>query len=214
MLKVQHKPIKRSKLGFKRKEQKKPKRTLVWRTGLSGAPGAIQSELFTFGFIRRHSAIIHRTVQCATRLSGVPPEQGLGSATVDSNGRLQCEQCADSSCRVRAAPEGAPDSEECLSGAPRCQSSNGRNRQNPNGWVTWLAHRTVSGGVRCAHRQTASSTVGFVVGAINTPNHHHSKHPSFSDISFNTRASAINTRHNSIESNPLQVPNPLQTNSD
>jgi hypothetical protein len=33
-----------------------------------------------------------------------------------------------------------------LFGAPRCQSSNGRNRQNPNGWVTWLAHRTVSGG--------------------------------------------------------------------
>jgi hypothetical protein len=31
--KVQHKPIKRSKLGFKTKEQKKPKRTLVWRTG-------------------------------------------------------------------------------------------------------------------------------------------------------------------------------------
>jgi hypothetical protein len=29
---------KRSKLGFKRKEQKKPKRTLVWRTGLSGVP--------------------------------------------------------------------------------------------------------------------------------------------------------------------------------
>jgi hypothetical protein len=38
VLKVQHKPIKRSKLGFKRKEQNKPKRTLVWRTGLSGVP--------------------------------------------------------------------------------------------------------------------------------------------------------------------------------
>ena len=33
-----------------------------------------------------------------------------------------------------------------LSGAPRCQSSNGRNCQNPDGCVTWLAHRTVSGG--------------------------------------------------------------------
>jgi hypothetical protein len=29
---------------------------------------------------------------------------------------------------------------------PRCQSSNGRNHQNPNDWVTWLAYRTVSGG--------------------------------------------------------------------
>jgi hypothetical protein len=54
----------------------------------------------------------------------------------------------------------------------------------------------------------------LVVGAINTPNHHHSKHPSFSDISFNIRASAINTRHNSKESKPLQVPNTLQTPSD
>jgi hypothetical protein len=33
-----------------------------------------------------------------------------------------------------------------LSGAPSCQSSNGRNRQNPNDWVTWLAHWIVSGG--------------------------------------------------------------------
>jgi hypothetical protein len=120
------------------------------------------------------------------------------------------EQCADSSRRVRAAPEGAPDIEQFMSGAPRSQSSNGRNRQNPNGWVTWLAHRTV----RCAHRQTSSPTTGLVVGAINTPNHHHSKHPSFSDISFNTKASAINTRHNSKESKPLQVPNTLQILSD
>jgi hypothetical protein len=37
--------------------------------------------------------------------------------------------------------------------------------QNPNGWVTWLAHRTV----RCAHRQTASPTIELVLGAINTP---------------------------------------------
>jgi hypothetical protein len=54
----------------------------------------------------------------------------------------------------------------------------------------------------------------LVVGAINTPNHHHSKHPSFLDISFNTRASAINTRHNSKESKPFQVPDTLLTLSD
>jgi hypothetical protein len=46
------------------------------------------------------------------------------------------------------------------------------------------------------------------------PPPHHSKHPSFSDIPFNTRASAINTRHNSKESKPLQVSNTLQTPSD
>jgi hypothetical protein len=51
----------------------------------------------------------------------VPAEQRLPSATIDSNGRLQHEQCADSSRRVRAAPEGAPDSEQWLSDAtPDC----------------------------------------------------------------------------------------------
>jgi hypothetical protein len=51
----------------------------------------------------------------------VPAEQRLASATVNSNGRLQREQCADSSRIVRAAPEGAPDSEQDLSGAaPDC----------------------------------------------------------------------------------------------
>jgi hypothetical protein len=112
VLKVQHKPIKRSKLGFKTKEQKKPKRTLVWRTGLSGALGTVQAELFTFGFLESPSAIIHRTVRCATRLSDVPPEQRLSSAMVDFNDRLQREQCADSSRRVIAAPEGTPDTEQ------------------------------------------------------------------------------------------------------
>jgi hypothetical protein len=126
--KFQHKPIKRSKLGFKTKEQKKPKRTLVWRTRLSGAPpdsvrcpGTVHAELFTFGFLRRHSAIIHRTVRWTTGLSSVPAEQRL-----QRNGRLQqtpakALQCVDSSRRVRAAPEGAPDSEQWLSGvAPDC----------------------------------------------------------------------------------------------
>jgi hypothetical protein len=33
--------------------------------------------------------------------------------------------------------------------------------------------------VRCARRQKPSPTVTLVVGAINTPNHHTSRHPSF-----------------------------------
>jgi hypothetical protein len=35
-----------------------------------------------------------------------------------------------------------------------------------------------------------------VGGAINTPNHHHFKASKFSANTFNTRASAFNTRHN------------------
>jgi hypothetical protein len=65
-------------------------------------------------------------------------------------------QCANSERQSRAVVRGTPDSEQYLSGAaPDClvpledKGSNGRLRPNPNGWVTWLAHRTV----RCGHRQ-------------------------------------------------------------
>jgi hypothetical protein len=78
--KVQHKPIKRYELGFKRKEQKKPKRTLVWRTGLSGAPGWIDFKPFTFGFLEKplrynspDCPVYHRTVRCAS--GGTTPAQ-------------------------------------------------------------------------------------------------------------------------------------------
>jgi hypothetical protein len=115
--KVQHKPIKRSKLGFKRNEQKKPKRTLVWRTGLSGVPPdsvrcprPYDYKFATFGFLESHSTIIHRIVRCAS-----------GASASERNSRLQHEQCVDSSRRVRATLEGTPDSEQDLSGvAPDC----------------------------------------------------------------------------------------------
>jgi hypothetical protein len=51
---------------------------------------------------------------------------------------------------------------------PTCQKLQ---RSNPNGWVMWLAHRTV----RCALRQQPSPTATLVVGAINIPNHQHFK---------------------------------------
>jgi hypothetical protein len=50
---------------------------------VSGAPGRIDLKLFTFGFLSPRSTIIHRTVRWVTRLSGVPAEQRLTSATVD-----------------------------------------------------------------------------------------------------------------------------------
>jgi hypothetical protein len=95
-IKVQHKPIKRSKLGFKRKEQKKPKRTLVWRTGLSGVPPdsvrctrAVRLQTLHLrvsdGVLRYNSPdcpVCHHTVRCTSRATAP-------SATVDCNGHLQ-----------------------------------------------------------------------------------------------------------------------------
>jgi hypothetical protein len=156
----------------------KPKRTLVWRTGLPGVPPdsvrctrAVQAELLTFGFLRRLTAIIHWTVRCNTGLSDVPSGATVASATVDSNGRL-----TQRTVRV--------ESEQ---------------RQK--------AHRTVNSDCLVHHRtvrwpkqselqlskpseldSSPTPTVGLVVGAINTPNHHHSRYPSFQPFAFNTRA--------------------------
>jgi hypothetical protein len=72
------------------------------------------------------SAIIHRTIQCATELSGAPAEQRLASATVDCNGRLQRYSVRTVRAEVRAAARGTPNSAQYLSGATRRQSSNGQ----------------------------------------------------------------------------------------
>jgi hypothetical protein len=115
----------KNKLGLKRKEQKGNRR-LPWsgapdcpechRT-MSGAPPdsvrctrMLQLELFTFGFPRHISAIIHQTVRCSTgqrpvahRLSGAPAEQRLSAR----NGRL-CKVNSEFQ-NVRAEVRRAPD---------------------------------------------------------------------------------------------------------
>jgi hypothetical protein len=115
--KVQHKPIKRSKLGFKRKEQKKPKRTLVWRIGLSvchrtvsGVPGPYDFKLATFGFQKGRSAIIHQTVRCA---SGATAPAQRSTATDTCKSATVRGQFAQS----QSSRQKAPDSEQCMSGA-------------------------------------------------------------------------------------------------
>jgi hypothetical protein len=128
---------------------------------------------------------------------------------------------AQSQC---AEVRGSPDSEQCLSGAApdypvplEDKASNGRQLPNPNGWVTWLAHQTVSGGTPdCSVRPSTAATPNdcLVVEGYKYPQPPHSKHPSFPRFSFNTRASAFTPRHKSKESKPFQVPNPLQPLSD
>jgi hypothetical protein len=113
--KVHNKPIKRPTKGSNEESKRQPKGTLVWSTGLSGVPPdsvrctrALDDELATFGKIGGHSAIIHRTVRCASGATAT------SRATVDCN-RIQC---ATVHARVRVRAVGAPDSLQDLSGAP------------------------------------------------------------------------------------------------
>jgi hypothetical protein len=123
--KVQHKPIKKYEIGFKRKEQKKPKRTLVWRTGLSAVPPDsfrctrvnrpqtlhLRVSPGTLRYNSPDCLVCHRTVRCTKR-----------SNSYQCNGRLHNALTKlYFATEVRAGARGAPDSEQCLSGeAPDC----------------------------------------------------------------------------------------------
>ena len=128
---------------------------------VSSAPGKIDFKLFTFGFSRRTSAIIHWTVRCASGATVICAQRST----------LQSEQCKSD---VRADGQRGTG----LSGvAPDCpmphkdKASNGRPAPSPNGRMKWrrtghcpVAHRTV----RCALRQQTSPTARFWLVAINT----------------------------------------------
>jgi hypothetical protein len=109
----------------------------------------------------------------------VPPDGPVHQRSNDSftqrstaKADLQVNSARTVRAEVRAAARGAPDSSQYMSGAAldcpvplEDKGSNGRLRQNPNGWVTWLAHRTVW----CAHRHQPPQRLFWWLRAINTP---------------------------------------------
>jgi hypothetical protein len=114
----------RSKLGFKSKGAKEPR--MPWsgtpdcpmchRT-VSGAPGSYRIRLDSLGFSQRRSAIIHRTIWCATGLSGAPAVQRLPEQRSTATDTYKRYNAQTLHTEVRAAARGAPDSEQFLSGA-------------------------------------------------------------------------------------------------
>jgi hypothetical protein len=160
-----------------------------------------QHKLTTFRNFQRHSAIIHRTVRCTPDMSGAPRKGGLRnspasgfhfSCSAKIHRTVRCNLGATATSRqrspagafnarqklavVRHAGAGAPDTLQCMSGAPpdikagpEVRSSNGR---NPTELVTWLGHRTVRCAPDCPVRHRTDSLHQrscLVVGAINTP---------------------------------------------
>jgi hypothetical protein len=165
--KVHNKPIKRPRKGSNKESKSQPKGTLVWRTGLCGVPPdsvrctrALDTELATFGNFRGRSAISHRTVRCDS------------GATVDCNAlnarlraqrteqRQKAHRTVYSTCPVHHRTAQRPHKSELQ-------------WSNPNGLLTWLAHRTVSGGAPdCKVRHaTAHLTTIFGGWGYKYPNH-------------------------------------------
>jgi hypothetical protein len=124
---------------------------------------ALEAELATFGKIRWRSAIIHRTVRCAS------------GATATSRATVVCNriQCATVRARVRAHAVGAPDSLQDLSGAPP-DSPEAPQVRAPTVEPQRLAD--VAGAPDCPvrHATAVFQRPFLVVGAINTPTTPHS----------------------------------------
>jgi hypothetical protein len=124
---------------------------------------ALEDELATFGKFQGRSAIIHRTVRCASGATTI------SRATVDCN-RIKC---ATLRARVRARVGGAPDSLQGLSGAPP-DSPEAPQVRAPT--VEPQQSADVAGAPDCTvrHATAAFQRPFLVVGAINTPTTPHS----------------------------------------
>jgi hypothetical protein len=164
---------------------------------VSGAPGWINSNSPPFGFLEkplRYNSPDCPVCQRSNDYSAtVDSNENLKSATVRGQFAQKLEQrqkahlTVNSTCPVHHRTVWWPRLSELQ-------------RSNPNNWVTWLAHRTVSG---APIDSSPTPTVGLVIGAINTPNHHHSRYPSFQPLTFNTRALDFTPRHKQeIKSSP------------
>jgi hypothetical protein len=103
---------------------------------MSGAPEESDSKLVSFGFPLRYNS------------PDCPVSQRSNdyfAPTVDCNALNACQRAQ----RSRARASGTPDSLQDLSGAPPDSQAGPHvrlQRSEPNGLVTWLAHRTLSGG--------------------------------------------------------------------
>jgi hypothetical protein len=216
--KVHIKPINKPKKDSNIESTSQPKCALVWRTRLSGVPPDSvrctrdsNSELLTFGNSGDRSAIIHRTVRCAS------------GATATSAPTVACNhiKCATVRAEVRHAPEGAPDSLQDMSGAPpdcpvaqKTEAPTVRIQRlgDVAGAPDSVRWRTGLSGAPCD--SSLHQTASLVVGAINTPNHPPFIASKFSDFPHLTRAITFNTRHTKeIKSSPKSKDH-SQSNSD
>jgi hypothetical protein len=87
---------------------------------------------------------------------------------------------------------------------------------NPNGQLTWHAPDNEQCHVRCTtglFGVPSTATTRIVVGAINTPNHHHSSHPSFGP-SHSIQEQKPTLQDTIKRSNPLEASKSTQLLSD
>jgi hypothetical protein len=134
----------------------------------------LEAELATFGKMGGRSAIIHRTVRCASGAMATSRQRSTANAfnvlqcAAESEQRQTAHRTVYRTCPVHHRTAQRPHQSEIQ-------------RSEPNDLLTWLAHRTVFGAP--CDRQPPNGHF-LVVGAINTPTTPHSIVSKFS--TFNT----------------------------
>jgi hypothetical protein len=142
---------KKNKLGFKKKGAMKTEGCpgLADRTVRCAPPDSVrctrvdQLELATFGFLEK--PLRYNSLDCP-----VCQRSNSYGATVDSNRNLKSAtvhgQCVQSHSRRQKAHRTVNSTCPVNHRTIRWARLSELQRSNPNGWVTWLAHRTVSDG--------------------------------------------------------------------
>jgi hypothetical protein len=136
----------------------------------SGTPDSFRctrdsnSKLLTFGNSGSHFAIIHWTVRWSTGLSGVPAEQQPLQRQRSPATAFNALQCAQKSGTHQKAHRTVYRTCPVHHRTVRWPRRQKLQRSESNGRMTWLAHRTVSGGAPdCSVRHaTAASTKRLV----------------------------------------------------
>jgi hypothetical protein len=167
-----------------------------------------QSELATFRNSGSRSARIHRTVRCASRATATHRQRSSARAV----NALQCAQKSEQSQKAHQTVNSVCPVHHRTVRWPSCQKLQ---RSEPNDQVTWLAHRTVSGGAPdcpVRHATAASTKAPLVVGAINTPNHPPFIASKFFSLHTLYKSYSIQYKAQTKRSNPLPSPKPLQPN--
>jgi hypothetical protein len=155
----------------------------------------INSKLATFGNSGSHSAIIHRTVRCAKRSNDYSRQRLSATATVNSE---QCRLRAQSQSRCQMAHRIVNIVCSVHHRTVRWPRNQKLQRSNPHGRVTWLAHRTVSGGAPdCPVRHTTAAFTNDHFGGwgYKYPQPPHFNASKFSAIKPHTRALDFIPRH-------------------
>jgi hypothetical protein len=137
---------------------------------VSGAPGHTRLNSSPSGNFRGCSAIIHRTVQCTSGATAT------SRATVDYNtfnARLRAQRTEDTQLAHRIVYRTCPVHHRIAQRPHKSELQ----RSNPNGPLTWLAHRTVSG----APCDSTLPTAIFGGWGSKYPNH-----PTFNGIQVST----------------------------